>query len=110
MNTDEPMDDRPTPDSNQESTEPSGTYPQGGGSTATERELALRMIASRALADTAFYEQLKQDPEAAIATLHITLGEEDLSRIRDLDWSSIDEPAAALRRQLGFDRTLQAGW
>lgn len=75
----------------------------------TERELALRLVLSRALVDSRFYDQLRADPDGAVDSLHIRLADDDMRRIRELDWDRIDGPAETLRQELGFS-ALRGAW
>jgi hypothetical protein len=70
------------------------------------------MITSRAIVDAGFYEQLRQDPRAAIAALHISLAEADMARFEKLNWESIDAHVKALRDELGFGSAhmLRGAW
>jgi len=107
--------DQPTP-SQMPNTEGGGAYDQGGDyqtaslRASTEREVALRLIVSRAIVDADFYRHLKEDPQAAIDELHIRLDDADLSRFHRLDWARLDPHVEALRGELGFDTALRSGW
>jgi hypothetical protein len=79
-------------------------------SADVEHEVALRLIASRAITDDAFYRQLRNNPRAAAAKLHIHLGDADVERLRRIDWNSVDQHVAELRRELGVDAQLRAAW
>jgi hypothetical protein len=106
--TDRPADEAPFYDDVPESND---QEPYGSAELAapTERELALRLVVSRAVVDAQFYERLRSDPEAAIDALHVRLDAADMERIRGLNWDEIDEPVALLRRQLGLG-VVRGGW
>lgn len=89
----------------------SGQEPGASGVSAhVERELALRLIASRALVDPAFYEELRRDPRAAAQQLHVSLAEEDVARLEGVDWAYLDEHVRELRRGLGLEQVARGAW
>lgn len=68
---------------------------------ATERELALRLLASHALADPKFFQRLRRDPQAAAASLSLHLSDGDVAYIRDqVDWNALDAVAGDVRGAL----------
>ncbi len=69
-----------------------------------ERELIFKLLASHALVEPEFYEELKRDPEAAAEQLHIRLTEEDLNYLKNVvDWPIIDKEASEIREALHLD-------
>lgn len=58
-----------------------------------ERELIFKLLAAHALVDREFFEQLRADPEAAAAELHIRLTERDVDYIRNVvEWDRLETP------------------
>jgi hypothetical protein len=69
-----------------------------------ERELAFKLLASHALVDPDFYEELRRDPENAAGQLHIRLTDKDIDYIQNsVEWESIDQVAADIRERLHLD-------
>jgi hypothetical protein len=63
-----------------------------------ERELVFKLLASHALVDPEFYEELKNDPEAAANALHIRLTVDDVNYLKkNVKWDEIDKYAANIR-------------
>ena len=97
-----------------------GDYDSGGGmggeggevelSAHVEHELALRLIASRAMTDETFYQALRADPRGAAEKINIHLNDRDVERLKNVNWNSVDQHLAALRREIGFDPRLRAAW
>jgi hypothetical protein len=77
----------------------------------TERQLAFKLLAAHAMVDAQFYRQLREDPEAAAALLHIRLNEEDVRYIRGtVDWSALDQVQDAVRSALKQEEVVRSLW
>jgi hypothetical protein len=68
-----------------------------------ERELIFKLLASHALVDRPFFYQLREDPEAAAAQLHIRLNDEDIDYIRRIGWERIERDADEIRDALHLE-------
>ena len=69
-----------------------------------EREVAFKLLASHAMVDGEFFDQLRKDPEAAAAVLHIRLNEKDLDYLRNIvEWDEIDKYSGDIRRRLHLE-------
>ena len=69
-----------------------------------ERELIFKLLASHALVDAGFFEELRRDPEAAATQLHIGLTEGDLNYLRtNVEWERIARHANTIRESLHLD-------
>ena len=69
-----------------------------------ERELIFKLLASHALVDRPFFYELKEDPEAAAAQLHIRLTNEDIDYIKNrVEWERIEESADSIRDSLHLE-------
>ena len=69
-----------------------------------ERELIFKLLASHALVDAGFFEELRRDPDAAATQLHIRLTPEDLDYLRTtVEWDRIASHADTIRESLHLD-------
>lgn len=69
-----------------------------------ERELIFKLLASHAMVDAEFFDQLRRDPEAAAAQLHIQLTDRDVEYLnKDVDWELIARHADEIRIALNLD-------
>ena len=69
-----------------------------------ERELVFKLLASHALVDRDFFYELKNDPEAAAAGLHIRLTDKDIDYIANkVEWSVLSASADEIREALHLD-------
>jgi hypothetical protein len=75
-----------------------------------EREVALRMIASRAAIDQDYLDMLRDDPAAAVAALNVSLSESDMQRFKSLNWEAIQGYLDALRKEVGMEHMLRGAW
>ena len=96
----------------------------GGGETEepevytghTEREVAFKLLAAHALVDKEFYELLKSDPAAALASVHIALDDEDLRYLKggvpgkSVEWDRIDPHADEVRDAINADIVVRSLW
>lgn len=83
-----------------EPTEPEEHEPYG----FMERELIFKLLASHAMVDAGFYDELKRDPEFAAAQLHIRLTDEDIEYLKNsVEWDVIDRYAEEIRQGLHLE-------
>lgn len=80
---------------------------QSGGTESSveakvEREVVLRLIASRAAVDQDYLDMLRANPAEAVAALNVSLSEEDMRRFEGLDWDTIQGHVDALRQEVGI--------
>jgi hypothetical protein len=75
-----------------------------------EREVALRMIASRATFDPEYLALLRSDPAAAVKALNVSLSDSDMKRFENLNWDAIERYLEALRREVGMEHMLRGAW
>jgi hypothetical protein len=69
-----------------------------------ERELTFKLLASHAMVDAEFFEELRRDPEAAAAQLHIRLTDRDLDYLNhEVDWAVISRHADEIRDALKLE-------
>lgn len=77
---------------------------------ATEREIGLRLVASRALINQEFFDKLRADPKEAAAGIGIRLKPRDVARLKDLDWDAIQRNVEELRRLVPEPRMMRGAW
>jgi hypothetical protein len=75
-----------------------------------EREIGLRLVASRALIDQEFFDQLRADPKKAAAAIGIRLKPTDVARMKELDWDAIQREVETLRRLVPEPRMMRGAW
>lgn len=81
-------------------TEPEEHEPYG----FMERELIFKLLASHALVDAPFFDELRRDPESAAAQLHIRLTEEDIDYLKNsVEWDAINRSADDIRESLHLE-------
>ena len=69
-----------------------------------EREVAFKLLASHAMVDAEFFQQLRKDPEGAAAQLHIRLDTGDLNYLRNIvEWDAIEKYADDIRERLHLE-------
>lgn len=69
-----------------------------------ERELIFKLLASHAMVDAGFFEELRRDPEAAAAQLHIRLTDRDIDYLNNsVDWDLIGRHAEDIRVALNLE-------
>lgn len=84
----------------------------------TEREVAFKLLAAHALVDKKFYGFLREDPVAAVASLHMVLDESDYEYLRGLgtetapgvEWERLDALADEIRESLHADTVVRSLW
>jgi hypothetical protein len=76
-----------------------------------ERQLAFKLLASHAMVNAEFYQQLRTDPAAAAEELHIALTAEDIDYIlHKVDWEVIGEHAEEVRQALNLEHVVNPSW
>lgn len=83
-----------------------GTVPEA----ETEREIGLRLVASRALIDQEFFDQLRANPQQAAAAISVKLKPSDVRRLRELDWDNINAHIEELRKLVPEPRMMRGAW
>ena len=69
-----------------------------------ERELIFKLLAAHALVDAGFFEELRRDPEAAAAQLHIRLTNADIEYLtKVVEWDAINSVAPDIRERLHLE-------
>ena len=69
-----------------------------------ERELIFKLLAAHALVDAGFFEELRRDPEAAAAQLHIRLTNADIEYLtKVVEWDAINGVAPDIRERLHLE-------
>jgi hypothetical protein len=69
-----------------------------------EREVAFKLLASHAMVDAEFFEQLKANPEEAAGQLHIRLDARDLNYLEHIvEWDEIGKYARDIRERLHLE-------
>ena len=69
-----------------------------------ERQVAFKLLAAHAMCDAEFFDQLRENPEAAAAQLHIRLTDRDIEYINNsVDWDTISRHAEDIRASLNLD-------
>jgi hypothetical protein len=69
-----------------------------------ERQVAFKLLAAHALADAEFFDELRRDPEAAAAQLHIRLTDRDIDYLNNsVEWDRIAQQADEIRDSLKLD-------
>lgn len=69
-----------------------------------ERELIFKLLASHAMVDADFFNELRRDPEAAAAQLHIRLTDKDIDYLNNsVNWEVIDRHADEIREALSLE-------
>lgn len=69
-----------------------------------ERELIFKLLASHALVDEEFFRELRNDPEAAAAQLHIRLTVDDVEYIKNkVNWEHLATEQFGIREALNLE-------
>ena len=69
-----------------------------------ERELIFKLLASHALVDGPFFEQLRRDPVGAARELHIALTEDDVEYLQtEVNWEYLANVAPDVRDSLKLE-------
>jgi hypothetical protein len=69
-----------------------------------ERELIFKLLASHALVDEEFFKELRNDPEAAAARLHIRLTVDDIEYLKNkVDWEHLEKQQYGIRDALSLE-------
>ncbi len=69
-----------------------------------ERELIFKLLASHALVDAEFFDELRYRPVEAARQLHIRLTDADLAYLQDsVDWDTIARSADEIRESLKLE-------